>query len=153
MLRGPPKDTHRRHPNKKAGRSRVPADKAALTAAHSFHTNHHPTLSVSSVSIRGFKLKRSKQNSGGRGSCQAANLYRLRWNFARPVVPGHPCLPCPSVVEKPRPYSYSCSPNHNPGTIPSAMNRILTCGSDGTSPSQSFLSFEAIRVFRVHPWF
>ena len=25
--------------------------------------------------------------SGGRGSCQAANLYRLRWNFALPIHP------------------------------------------------------------------
>jgi len=65
--------------------------------------------SVFSVSIRGSKLKRSKQNSGGRGSRQAANLYRLRWNFALPVIPGHPCFPCPSVVQKTKPFTKPAS--------------------------------------------
>ncbi len=121
----------------------MPADKAALTAAHSFHTNHHPTLSVFSVSIRGSKLKRSQQSSGGRGHRQAANLYRLRWNFALPVIPGYPCHPCPSVVPKP-----NAANNLREGAAPAKPQ--ICIGSDGTSPSPSF---QAIRVFRVHPWF
>ena len=106
MLRCLPQDINRRHLNKKAGRSRVPADKAALLAAHSFHTIHHPTLSASSVSIRGSKLTRSKQSSGGRccsggrGSCQAANSYG---SDGTSPSPQHN-IPSPSVLFRVHPW-------------------------------------------------